>query len=184
MIKSFTSYLYHNVYGWKIVDGEHIATTKRCIIIGVPHTSWHDFFLGIAVRKILGLKISFLAKEELFKWPIGWFMRKMGGIGIDRTSGQNKVEAIAAIFKNKEILRIALSPEGTRKKVEKWKTGFYHIAKAAKVPILMFTYDFENKQNLISKPFYPTDNQEADFKFMYDFYKGVKGKIPENSFGN
>ncbi len=76
---------------------------------------------------------------------------------------------------------MALSPEGTRKKVATWRTGFYHIAKKAQVPIIMFTLDFENKQNKISEPFYPTDDIEADFKFMRQFYEGVKGKIPHYS---
>tara|TARA_R110000868_G_scaffold321399_2_gene582425 strand:- start:1227 stop:1457 length:231 start_codon:yes stop_codon:yes gene_type:complete len=76
---------------------------------------------------------------------------------------------------------MTLAPEGSRKKVTSWRTGFYYIAKQAKVPIIMFTLDFENKQNKISEPFYPTDDVEADFEYMYNFYKGIKGKIPEHS---
>jgi len=74
-----------------------------------------------------------------------------------------------------------MAPEGTRKKVEEWRTGFYYIAKAANVPIIMFTLDFENKENRFSEPFYPTDDKEADFKFMRKFFEGVKGKVPEYS---
>ena len=112
---------------------------------------------------------------------MGWYLKKIGGSPLDRTSGQNKVEAIAELFKDKEEFRLALSPEGTRKKVEKWKTGFYYIAIKANVPIIMFTFDFENKKNHISNPFYPTGNIEKDLKFMRDFYRGVIGKIPEYS---
>ena len=91
------------------------------------------------------------------------------------------MEAIAKLFEEEEEFRLTLAPEGTRKKVDEWRTGFYYIAKAANVPIIMFTLDFENKQNRISEPFYTTDNIEADFKFMRNFYEGVKGKIPEYS---
>ena len=82
---------------------------------------------------------------------------------------------------NLKIKILAIAPEGTRKRVKKWKTGFYYIAKQANVPIIMFTLDFENKQNKISEPFYPTDNIEEDFKYMKSFFKGVKGKIHSKS---
>jgi 1-acyl-sn-glycerol-3-phosphate acyltransferase len=105
----------------------------------------------------------------------------MGGVALDRTSGQNKVQAIAKLFNGREEFRLALAPEGTRKKVKEWKTGFYYIAKEANVPIIMFTLDFAKKQNKVSEPFYPTDNIEEDFKFMKNFYKDVVGKIPRYS---
>ncbi len=100
---------------------------------------------------------------------------------MDRTSGQNKVESIAQLFADEDEFRLTLAPEGTRKKVEQWRTGFYYIAKAANVPIIMFTLDFEHKQNKISEPFYPTDDIEADFAFMKKYFEGVKGKVPEYS---
>lgn len=74
-----------------------------------------------------------------------------------------------------------MAPEGTRKKVDKWRTRLYYIAKTANVPIVMFTLDFKNKENKFSEPFYPTDDKEADFKFMKSFYEGVVGKVPEYS---
>ena len=133
------------------------------------------------LRKVLNVKSNFIGKKELFVGPFGWYLRAMGGAPIDRSSSQNKVEAIAKLFDQHDEFRLALAPEGTRKKVDQWRTGFYYIAKAAKVPIIMFTLDFENKQNKISEPFYPTDNVEADFKFMKGFFEGVKGKVPEYS---
>jgi len=151
------------------------------VIIAFPHTSWHDFFIGLFLRKITGVKTNFVGKKELFVWPLSIYLRIIGGKSLDRTSGQNKVEAIAQLFDNDEEFRLTLAPEGTRKKVEQWRTGFYYIAKAANVPIIMFTLDFENKQNKISEPFYPTDDIDADFAFMKNYFKGVKGKIPEYS---
>ena len=91
------------------------------------------------------------------------------------------MEAIARLFEEKEVFRMTMAPEGTRKKVAEWRTGFYYIAKATNVPIIMFTLDFENKENKFSEPFYPTEDKEADFKFMHKFFEGIKGKVPEYS---
>ena len=174
-------FIYFKLLGWRITGNTYFSKDelKKVVIIAVPHTSWHDFYIGLLLRKIVNVKVNFVGKKELFKWPFGWYFRWVGGAPLDRTSGQNKVEAIASIFNERDEFRLALAPEGTRKKVEAWRTGFYYIAKKAKVPIIMFTLDFQNKQNHISEPFYPTDDVEADFKFMSDFYKDVVGKIPE-----
>jgi len=175
--------IYFKLLGWKIVGNTNASkdTIKKAVIIAAPHTSWHDFYIGVLLRKVLNIKTNFIGKKELFVGPLGWYLRAIGGAPVDRQSKENKVEAIAKLFADREEFRMAISPEGTRKKVEKWRTGFYYIAKAANVPILMFTLDFEHKENKISLPFYPTDDIEADFRFMKDFYNGVKGKIPEYS---
>jgi 1-acyl-sn-glycerol-3-phosphate acyltransferase len=172
-------FIYFKLMGWKVVGNTNFSkdAIKKAVIIAVPHTSWHDFFVGIFLRKVTGVKTNFVGKKELFVWPFGYYFRAVGGKALDRTSGQNKVEAIAKLFEDEDEFRLTLAPEGTRKKVEQWKTGFYYIAKAAKVPIIMFTLDFKNKQNKISEPFYPTDDLEADFKFMKSFFEGVEGKV-------
>ncbi len=176
-------FIYFKLLGWKIVGNIDISKTliKKTIIITVPHTSWHDFYIGVLLRSVLNVKINFIGKKELFVFPTGWFFKAMGGIPIDRHTKENKVDIIAKLFEEKEELRMALAPEGTRKKVDKWRTGFYYIAKKAKVPIIMITFDFENKQNKISEPFYLTDDIETDFEFMRNYFKGVKGKIVEYS---
>lgn len=176
-------FIYFKILGWKVIGNINISqdTIKKAVIIAAPHTHWYDFFIGILLRQVLHVKTNFVAKKELFKWPLGWYFRLVGGESLDRTSGQNKVEAIAKIFEDKDEFRLTLAPEGTRKKVEEWRTGFYYIAKEANVPIIMFTLDFANKQNKISEPFYPTNNIEADFKYIHNFYKDVVGKISENS---
>lgn len=181
-MKRLSSFIYYKILGWKIIGDFNADHIKKCVVIAVPHTSWHDFYIGLLIRQLVNLKISFLGKKELFKWPLGWYFKKVGGIPLDRTPGQNKVEAIAELFKKREELRLTIAPEGTRKKVKEWKTGFYHIAKEAEVPIIMITFDFGKKQNVISEPFYPTNSIEKDFEYMYNFFKGVKGKIPEYSF--
>ncbi|WP_452599544.1 1-acyl-sn-glycerol-3-phosphate acyltransferase [Pontimicrobium sp. MEBiC01747] len=175
--------IYFKILGWKVVGNTTMSkdTIKKAVIIAAPHTSWHDFYIGIFLRKVVGVKANFVGKKELFTFPFGYFFRAMGGAALDRTSGQNKVQAIAKLFNGREEFRLALAPEGTRKKVKEWKTGFYYIAKEANVPIIMFTLDFAKKQNKVSEPFYPTDNIEEDFKFMKNFYKDVVGKIPRYS---
>jgi len=176
-------FIYFKLLGWKVVGNVDMSkdTVKKAVLIAVPHTSWHDFYIGVLLRQVTGVKSNFIGKKELFVGPLGWYMKAIGGAPIDRSSNQNKVEAIAKLFNERDEFRLALAPEGTRKKVNEWRTGFYYIAKAAKVPIIMFTLDFENKQNKISEPFYPTDNIEEDFAFMKNFFHGVKGKIPEYS---
>jgi 1-acyl-sn-glycerol-3-phosphate acyltransferase len=174
-----SKFIYLKLLGWKVVGNTNFSkdTIKKAVIIAVPHTSWHDFFMAILLRCVVNIKVNFVGKKELFTWPFGYYFRAVGGRALDRTSGQNKVETIAKFFDESDEFRLAIAPEGTRKKVEQWKTGFYYIAKTANVPIIMFSLDFKNKQNKVSEPFYPTDDMEADFKFMKSFYKGVEGKV-------
>ena len=153
-------FIYYRLLGWKIV-GE-FPQLNKCVVAVVPHQD-----------------INYIAKKSLFKPPFGWYFKWMGGAPIDRSKSSDTVTAIAGIFDQKEIFRLALSPEGTRKKVEKWKTGFYYIAKAAHVPIVLVAFDYGKKQIKFSKPHVPTDDIEADFKTYKAFFKGVVGKIPE-----
>lgn len=171
--------IYFKILGWKIVGNTNFSkdSIKKAVIIAAPHTSWYDFPIALLLRKIVGVKVNFVAKKELFKWPFGYYFKAVGGRSLDRTSGQKKVQTIAKLFEKEAEFRLALAPEGTRKKVESWKTGFYFIAKEANVPIIMFTLDFKNKQNKVSEPFYPTADMEADFKYMKSFYRGVEGKV-------
>ena len=170
--------IFLKILGWKIKGGFD-QTIKKSVVIVVPHTSWHDFMVGVYTRKILKTDINFVAKKELFKWPFGAYFRWMGGTPLDRTKSQNKVEAIAQIFKEKEEFRLALAPEGTRKKVTSWRTGYYYIAQAAQVPIITVSFDYGTKTVTIGEPFYTTGDIEKDTLVLREFYKGVVGKKPE-----
>ena len=174
-------FIYFKILGWKVVGNTNMSmdTVKKAVIIAVPHTSWHDFYIGVLLRSAIKLKTNFVGKKELFVFPVGWLFRVLGGVPIDRHAKENKVQAIAKLFEERDEFRMTMAPEGTRKKVDEWRTGFYYIAKAAKVPIFMFTLDFEKKENKISEPFYPTGDKEADFKFMRNFFKDAIGKVPE-----
>lgn len=182
-MQTLYKFIYFKCLGWQVVGNTDFSkdTVKKAVLIAAPHTHWHDFFIGLFLRGIVGVKANFIGKKELFVGPLGWYLKRIGGAAVDRKTNENKVEAIARLFKAHDEFRIALAPEGTRQKVSEWKTGFYYIAKTAKVPIIMFTLDFENKQNRISAPFYPTDDFEADMNYIKSFYEGVKGKIPEYS---
>jgi 1-acyl-sn-glycerol-3-phosphate acyltransferase len=169
-------FIYFKIMGWKFY-GSWSDNLKKAVVIVVPHTSWHDFYLGLLVRRILGVGIKFVAKKELFKPPFGWYFKWMGGTALDRTPGEKKVEAIASLFDEREEFSLAIAPEGTRKKVGEWKTGFYYIAKKAEVPIIMVAFDFGSKSVKVSGPLYPSDDKEQDFIKIKDFYKEVTGKI-------
>lgn len=164
--------IFFKLLGWTL-EGPPQEVPPKCIIIIVPHTSWHDFYIGALVRRILNLKVNFVAKKELFRPPLGWYFRWMGGYLLDRTPGQRKVEAIAQVIQRNPNLRLAIAPEGTRKKVKNWKTGFYYIARQAHVPIVMVAFDYSRKKVKISHPFHPTNDKAHDFTYMRSYFKGV-----------
>ncbi|WP_439651379.1 1-acyl-sn-glycerol-3-phosphate acyltransferase [Mesonia aestuariivivens] len=142
---------------------------KKCVIIVVPHTSWHDFYIGVFTRSIVKSPMHFIGKKELFRWPFGDYFKWIGGTPLDRSGNQNKVEAIAKLFQQKEEFRLALAPEGTRKKVTQWKSGFYWIAVLAKVPIIPVAFDYSRKVVKIGQSFYPTSNYDKDQKSLQLF---------------
>ena len=179
-MKRISKFILYKVFRWKMVNN-FPKDLKKYVVIAAPHTSWIDFPIAILSRMASGIMINFIGKNSLFNGPFGFFFRSLGGTPVDRSKSNNLVDAIIQIFNSKEEFRLGLSPEGTRKKVDKWKTGFYYIAKGAKVPIVMATLDFKNKEVKISEPYYTTDNLEKDFEVFHSFYKNVKGKNPELS---
>jgi 1-acyl-sn-glycerol-3-phosphate acyltransferase len=174
----FAKFFFFKLLGWKI-KGNFSHEVKKTVVAVAPHTSWHDFYIGALARKILGFPIGYVAKKELFDSAFGWYFKWMGGEPIDRSSNMNKVEQIANLFRSKEEFRLAIAPEGTRKKVDKWKTGFYYIAHTAQVPITMCSFDYATKTVGISEPFYTTGDYEKDIVEIKAFYKGVVGKVPK-----
>ena len=184
MKKVIYNFILKKIIGWSIEGNISLSkeSVDKCIIIAAPHTHWLDLFLGILIRGVINFKSNFLAKKELFFFPLNIILRSIGGVPVDRSSKNNKVKIIADIFKKNNEFRIALSPEGTRTSVQKFKTGFYFIAKEAKVPIIMVTLDYMNKKSVISDPFYTTSNFQSDFNFIENYFDGVIGKVKEYSF--
>lgn len=167
--------------GWKVANA-FPPNTPKCVIAVAPHTSSWDFIIGVALRSAVPElnEAKFLGKKELFNPPFGFIFRWLGGTPVDRSNKNNLTEQVAAKFAGKEHFMIAISPEGTRKKVDRLKTGFYHIAKQAHVPIVMAGLDFTHKQLIFSEPFFPTNDMESDLQIIIRFFAGIEGKFPEN----
>lgn len=181
MKQQFYKWIFHNIMGWKI-KGSLDEKIKKSVLMVMPHTSWHDFYVAMICRGAVGIDINWVGKKELFKFPFGYFFKYLGGAPLDRTGGLNKVESIAAIFKNKETFRLGLSPEGTRKKVDQLKTGFYYIAVTANVPIIPVSINFEKKVVDFGEAFYPTNDVDSDLNLLKKHFVDAKGKIPQNGY--
>lgn len=171
MIKRNICKIIFKMFRWKILG--KFSKVPKYIIAVAPHTSFYDFFIGILVRNIINEKINFVGKRELFGSLTGWFFRILGGVPVDRNSKNDTVSSIVDIFNKRKKFKLAIAPEGTRKKVKMWKTGFYYIALKAKVPILPVAFDYKNKNVIVHSLFYPTGNIKEDFKMLYNNYKNV-----------
>lgn len=169
------------ILGWKF-EGDIPRGLKKYIIIVYPHTSTWDLIIGFVLRSAINLDAKFIGKAELFEGPFAWFFYWMGGQPVVRQKSTNYVESVVRVFNEKENLIIAMSPEGTRKRVEKFKTGFYYIALGAKVPIVMVQFNFGEKIIHFVDPFQPSGNINQDMEKIYNHYTGVKGKNPEKGF--
>lgn len=181
MFKALVKFIYFKMMGWTI-DGIFDPEISKYIIIVAPHTSNWDFPLGVMARSLLHIEgTKFLGKSSLFKPPYGFMFRAMGGYPVDRTKTNNLVDAVVDIFNSKETFSVALAPEGTRSKVGSLKTGFYHIADKANIPIYKVGFDYGQKRIIVDTPFYTSDNMDTDMLSILSFFKGVKGKNP--SFG-
>ena len=171
-------FIYFRVIRWKLVG--RFPDLNKFLIAVVPHTSNYDFVLGILIRSVLKEQINYVGKKELFTPLTAWFFRGLGGTPINRGKSENTVDAIVRIYNSHSKFRIAFAPEGTRKKVDEWKTGFYHIAHLAAVPIVPVAFDYAKKQIVMHPPFYTTGDIEKDFVILKKYFEGVVGKIPEN----
>lgn len=178
--KSFTrviSNLLLKLIGWRAV-GE-VPKEKKYVMIGYPHTSNWDTLIGLLVFRSLGVHLHWLGKQSLFKGPVGWLLKKTGGVPINRQSSQNFVQQSREIFDRFEHFVLTLSPEGTRKKTDFWRTGFYYIALAAKVPIALAFLDYPKKTGGFGPLLWPSGDIEADMATIRAFYRDIHGKYPE-----
>ncbi len=165
--------------GWKALGST--ALVPKYVLIGAPHTSNWDFPLMLLVVLKLRLKIYWMGKNTLFPFPFSGFMKWLGGIPIDRSKSHNVVYQTVGQFKKHQEFVVLIPPEGTRSKVTQWKTGFYHIANNAGVPILMGYVDASRKAAGFADFFYPTGDLDADMKEIRAFYADKKGLNAENS---
>jgi|TARA_B110000977_G_scaffold68973_1_gene93637 1-acyl-sn-glycerol-3-phosphate acyltransferase len=172
------SWLVLKLGGWKVVNVA--PATGSYLIIAAPHTSNWDFPLGIVMAFHLRLKVYFIAKHTLFEGMAGPIMRWLGGIPLNREASKNFVEVSIEAYANQEKLIFAIAPEGTRSSVARWKTGFYHMAKGAKVPLALAYFDFATRTGGIGKMLETSENMQADMQAIAAFYRPMTGKNPNN----
>ena len=165
------------IFGWHQV-GELPKLKKYVVIIG-PHTSNWDFFIFLLVKFSYRLKVVFIGKHTIFIGPVGWVLRKIGGIPVKRSSAHNVVDKIVEEFSIRDEMVFALSPEGTRSYRDHWKSGFYHIARKANVPVQTAYLDVPSKQIGWGPLFYLSDDRHEDLKRIAEFYTDKQGFKPE-----
>jgi len=169
------------IIGWKVVV-KFPDDLKKYVVVAVPHTSGWDFPLGLLARSSIKRDIKYVGKHTLFRPPHGWIMKALGGVPVNRKKSGNFVKAVVEEYDKRDEFAICIAPEGTRKPVKKLKTGFYFIAKNAGAAIILCKFDYKNKLIEFDAPYYPTDDQEGDFKHFDNYFKGVIGKVPEYSY--
>lgn len=152
--------------------------TSRYVLIGAPHTSNWDFILVLLLMTVERIPIRIMGKDSLFRGPLGIFMRSLGAIPVNRHERTSLVDQVAAKFDEHQDLIIGISPEGTRSKTSRWRTGFYYIALKARVPIVMAYLDYGNKVCGLGPSLKPTGDIKADFVKIRGFYSGIVGKYP------
>ena len=165
------------LFGWR-VEGQ-IPNLQRLLIIGAPHTSNWDFVYAMATILGLNIRMHWLAKHTIFKPGVRWFMEWLGGIPVNRSKPQHVVANVADLVERERGIVIGLAPEGTRKKVDKWKNGFLRMAEATGCTIFMIGMDFAGKRVVLGDTFEPTGNHEADLAAIMEHYKRYNGKFPE-----
>lgn len=172
--------LYLKLIGWKI--GSTLPPTiKKCVLVAAPHTSNWDYPISLATLYACGVHVRFLAKDSLFKFPLGILMRASGGMPVDRSKHNNMVDSMIAMFKDNDQLILMIPVEGTRSYVKEWKSGFYHTAKGAEVPIAMGYLDYGKKIAGFGDLFYPTGDYAKDLVEIQNFYRQFQARYPEKS---
>lgn len=162
------------VWGFKITGDVGHDIHKKLYVV-YPHTSNWDFVLGILIKGAIPLDVNYIGKDSLFKFPFGWLFRWLGGIPVQRSKSTNFVDMMVGLYKTYDRLSFGMAPEGTRKKVGKFRSGFYYIALNAGIPIIFVTFDFGKKDIHFSDTFLPTGDYRQDMKYIIKYFKGVRG---------
>lgn len=165
--------------GWKAVGA--VPSPRKFVLIAAPHTSNWDFVNFLGLTTDLGVRPYFMGKLSLFRWPLAGFMRQMGGIPVDRRASHDMVQQMAAEFQRRSEFILTVAPEGTRSKSKKWKTGFYHIAIAAKVPLVVGFMDYGRKTGGLGPMIWPTGDFRADMEKLFEIYRLCTAKFPDRT---
>lgn len=167
------------LFGWKI-DEHAPKDVKQAVVVVGPHTSNWDFVLGYIAFQKYGITGRYLIKKELFFFPLGFFLRKMGGLPVDRKAKNNFTDQAVELFKKYDDLYLVFTPEGTRSYNPNWKKGFYYIAQKANVPIYIAYMDYEKKIGGFHSIYTPTGDVDGDIKNIKEIMSVYKGRFPEN----
>lgn len=165
--------------GWS-VEGT-APYPRKFVVIAAPHTSNWDFIYFIGAADGLNLDLSFMGKKSLFRWPFARIMREMGGVPVDRSASHNYVDQIAEEFARRDELMLTIAPEGTRRAVKQWRTGFYHIAMKANVPMVCGMMDYRRKVVGLGPAIMPTGDYAKDMEPISAFYAACTPKHPERT---
>lgn len=165
--------------GWR-ADGQ-LPQIPKFVIMGASHTSNWDFLVFLGTVSALGRQVRFIAKDSLFRWPMGGFMRALGGVPVDRSAPQDLVSQIAAEFAAHDEFVLVIAPEGTRSHTTSWKTGFYQIALKADVPIVCAGPDYPSRRGVIGPVIHPTGNYAKDLKPAFRFFRTLTPRHPSRS---
>lgn len=166
-------------FGWDI-DQTTPTNINKAVVVMAPHTSNWDFVIGYAAFTYYGVTAKFLIKKELFFFPLGFFLKRMGGVPVDRKQKNNITQFAVDYFNKNETCFMVFTPEGTRSYNPNWKKGFYYIAQNANVPIYIAYIDYKNKKGGFYSKFEPTGNVDKDIKELKKIFVNFSGKVPEN----
>ena len=166
--------------GWR-VEGK-LPDLPKFVLIGAPHSSNWDFVLFLGVIFTLKANVRFMGKAELFRSPWGRFFYYCGGVPVDRKKSTGLVEQMVETCTKSEKFILTIAPEGTRHHVQQWKSGFYHIARGANIPIVMAVVDGKHKTVRIGQVFHPTEDMEADMKNIKGIFSGIVGINPRKKY--
>lgn len=166
------------LFGWEFTGS--VPDSRKMVVVGFPHTSNWDFFVYLAVMEHLHLRSRFLAKRGLFVGPVGWLLRRWGGIPVDRSGGATLIETAVASFMSEEEMVLVIAPEGTRGRTERWKSGFWRIAEAAGVPVVMAFVDGKTKTAGFGPAAMIDGDADQWIADAADFYAEFNGLKPHN----
>jgi 1-acyl-sn-glycerol-3-phosphate acyltransferase len=175
LVRKFLLWIYRR-HGWAAI-GE-VPDPRRFVLVAGGHTSNWDFVYFLGLTEALGIMPHFMGKSSLFKWPVRQFMLDMGGVPVDRSSRQNYVEQMIAEFARRDEFILTVAPEGTRGRIREWKTGFYHIALGAKVPLVIGKMDYGTKTGGLGEVIWPTGDYYSDMQKVAAAYANITPKFP------
>ena len=180
LLKPLATFLFRR-WGWSVA-GPLPYDLPKCLVVVYPHTSNWDFPVGVLFREVYGISIGFVAKHSLFRGPLGWAMRALGGRAVVRTGNTKFVGAVAEVFRRADTFRLCVTPEGTRARTDTLKSGFHYMARAAGVPIVWCAFEWPTKTMRWSGAFWPDDDYERSLAAFHEFFRGTVGYHPEDAY--